>query len=415
MIVISHTPFIGYGPLNTRPAESVTYSCLWPPEGRSQDYTLTIQSQQHVSIRKEEFTIGVEEEYQIVHPETRALRSRAQAILPKAKAAIGDQVTPEMYLSQIEIGTSVCSTLVEVRSQLRHLRREVIAAAKRENSLIAAAGTHPFSHWEDQRLTPKKRYAELASDFQQLTREQLIFGCHVHVGIPNREIAIQVMNRSRAWLAPLLALACNSPFWLGTETGYASFRTEIWGRWPTAGIPQVFSARSEYDQLVDDLTAVGTIADASKLYWDVRPSMHYETLEFRIADVCLTVDEAVMVAGLARALARTCALETENAVEITHIRPEVLQAAQWQAARFGLDGQLIDPQEKQAVAAPEMIEKLLTYVRSALDEYGEWKEISALVRQVLAKGTGAARQRAAYAQSGTLEGVVDFVVAETAK
>lgn len=368
-----------------------------------------------MSIQKEAFTIGVEEEYQIIHPETRALRSRAQAILPKAKAAVGDQVTPEMYLSQIEVGTSICSTLTEVRNQLQHLRREVITAAKRENSLIAAAGTHPFSHWEDQRLTPKKRYADIASDFQQLTREQLIFGCHVHVGIPNREIAIQVMNRSRPWLAPLLALTGNSPFWLGSDTGYASFRTEIWGRWPTAGIPQVFSARSEYDRLVADLTAMGAISDASKLYWDVRPSVHYETLEFRIADVCLTVDEAVMVAGLVRALARTCAVEAENAVEITHCRPEVLRAAQWQAARFGLDDQLIDPQENQAVPAPMMIEKLLSYVRPALEAYGEWKEISTLVRQVLHQGTGAARQRKAYEQRGTLEGIVDFIVAETAK
>lgn len=368
-----------------------------------------------MSIQKEEFTIGVEEEYQIIHPETRALRSRGQAILPKAKATIGDQVTPEMYLSQIEIGTSVCHSLVEVRSQLEHLRREVIAAAERENSLIAAAGTHPFSHWEDQRLTPKKRYAEIAADFQQLTREQLIFGCHVHVGIPNREIAIQVMNRSRPWLAPILALASNSPFWLGSETGYASFRTEIWGRWPTAGIPQVFSARSEYDRLVSDLTAVGTISDASKLYWDVRPSMHFETLEFRIADVCLTIDEAVMIAGLARALARTCAVEAENAVEIIHVRPELLQAAQWQAARFGLEGQLIDPQAHKAMPASEIIEKMLAYVRPALEEFGEWKEISAIVRQVLTKGTGAARQRAAYAKTGTLEGIVDFIVAETAK
>ncbi|QJW90363.1 carboxylate-amine ligase [Spirosoma taeanense] len=368
-----------------------------------------------MSIQKEDFTIGVEEEYQIIHPQTRELRSRAQSILSKARAAVGDQVTQELYLSQIEIGTSVCRSLTEVRTELQHLRSELIAAAEREGSRIAAAGTHPFSHWDKQKLTPKERYTELATDYQQLVREQLIFGCHVHVGIPDREIAIQVMNRARPWLAPLLALACNSPFWLGTDTGYASFRTEIWGRWPMSGTPHVFSSRSDYDRLVDDLVAVGSISDASKIYWDIRPSSHYETLEFRVTDVCLTVNEAVMIAGLVRALARTCALEAERYVEITHVRPEILWAAKWQAARFGLDEKLFYTQERQAIPAPALIEKFLTYVRPALEEYGEWDEISALVREVLKRGTGASRQRAAFARNSSLEDVVDLIVAETGR
>jgi len=329
-----------------------------------------------VSSKSEEFTIGVEEEYQIIHPDTRELRSRAQAILPQAQSVLGDRVTPELYRSQIEIGTSICQGLSQVRQELSHLRREVIAAARKEGSLIAASGTHPFSHWDQQKLTAKKRYAEIADSYQQLAREQLIFGCHVHVGIPSRELAIQVMNRSRPWLASLLALSCNSPFWLGTDTGYASFRTELWGRWPTAGVPQVFGSWAEYEQLVKQLVAMGSIEDASKLYWDVRPSSHYNTLEFRVTDVCLTVDEAVMIAGLIRALARTCADQAERFVDVTPVRPEILQVAHWQAARFGLDNQLIDTSSGQAIPARRQIENLLTFVRPALEEYGEWNEVS---------------------------------------
>ncbi|GAB4030112.1 carboxylate-amine ligase [Spirosoma jeollabukense] len=367
-----------------------------------------------MSISPEAFTLGVEEEYQIIHPQTRQLRSRAKAILAKAQQTLGDQVTKELYLSQIEIGTSICKTLQQVRLELQVLRGQVIAAAQKSESQLVAAGTHPFSHWQDQQLTPTERYRGLESDFQQLTREQLIFGCHIHVGIPDQELAIQVMNRVRPWLGTLLALASNSPYWLGNDTGYASFRTEIWGRWPTAGIPQLFNSRADYDRLIEDLTVMGSIEDASKIYWDVRPSSHFDTLEFRVTDVCLTIDEAVLVAGLVRALVRTCALEAEANVTLPMIRPEILQAAKWQAARFGLAQTLIDPLAGRAVAAPSVIHQFLNYVRPALEAYNDWDEVSVLAQQVIQGGTGSARQRAAYERAGKLEDVVDLLVRETA-
>ncbi|HZB45301.1 MAG TPA: carboxylate-amine ligase [Pyrinomonadaceae bacterium] len=368
-----------------------------------------------MSIHTEDFTLGVEEEYQIIHPETRELRSRAARILLKAEEAVGQQVQSELYLSQIEIGTRVCSTLVDVRAELVRLRREVIAAAARDGSSISAAGTHPFSHWEGQLLTPKDRYRSIAEDYQQLAREQLIFGCHVHVGISDREAAIQVMNRARGWLAPLLALSANSPFWLGADTGYASFRTEIWRRWPMAGTPQVFGSRSEYDALVETLVATGSISDATKIYWDVRPSARFETLEFRVTDVCLTVDEAVMMAGLVRALARTCFAQAARYEPTRHPRPEVLRAAKWRAARYGLTAELIDVEEGCAVPARRMIGKMLTFLRPSLEELGEWEEVSDLVSETLGRGTGSQRQREAYARAGRLEDVVDLIVSETAK
>jgi glutamate---cysteine ligase / carboxylate-amine ligase len=361
----------------------------------------------------EDFTIGVEEEYQILDPETRELRQRAGRILREAQRRVGDEVTSELYLSQIEIGTPVCRTLADARAELVRLRRAVIAAAGRDGSRIAAAGTHPFSHWGDQAITPKPRYFGIAEDFQQLAREQIIFGCHVHVGIADAEAAIGVLNRVRPWLPPLLALSANSPFWLGLDTGFASYRTELFARFPMTGTPYSFASRAEYDDLIGALTAVGVIDDASKIYWDVRPSSHVETLEFRVADVCLTIDEAVMIAGLCRALVRTCHEQYVRGEPVPPARPELLRAAKFRASRFGLDGEMIDVKARRAVPAAEMIDTLLAFLRPALEQAGEWDDVVALVRQTIGRGNGAHRQRAAFARSGRLEDVVDLIVEET--
>jgi glutamate---cysteine ligase / carboxylate-amine ligase len=361
-----------------------------------------------------DFTIGVEEEYQIVNPTSRELRSRAGRILREAKESVGDEVTNELYLSQIEIGTPVCRTLAEARAELVRLRRALASSAKDNGSCIAAAGTHPFSRWQDQTLTPKPRYQGIATDYQQIAREQIIFGCHVHVGLADREAAIQVMNRARCWLAPLIALSANSPFWQGMDTGYASYRTELFQRFPTTGIPNVFASRAEYDSLIADLVNTGLIEDASKIYWDIRPSSHFETLEFRVADICMTVDEAVMIAGLCRALARACDTGFQRGEPIPDARPELLRVAKWYASRYGLEGNLVDVQARRAAPAAEVVEQLLTFVRPALEDLGEWDEVSALVRQTVERGNGTCRQREAFAKAGRLEDVVDLIIAETA-
>lgn len=363
----------------------------------------------------EDFTIGVEEEYQIIHPETRELRQRAGRILPEAQRRVGDEVSNELFLSQIEIGTPICHTLADVRAELVRLRRAVVAAAGRDGSRIAAAGTHPFSHWGDQALTPKPRYFGIAEDFQQLAREQIIFGCHVHVGIADRDAGIGVMNRVRPWLPPLLALSANSPFWMGLDTGFASYRTELFARFPMTGTPYEFASRAEYDELIGVLADVGALDDASKIYWDVRPSSHVETIEFRVADVCLTIDEAVMIAGLCRALARTCHAQHARGEPVPPTRPELLRAAKFRASRYGLEANLIDVLARRSVPAAEMVETLLAFVRPALVEAGEWDEVAALVRQTVARGNGAMRQRAAYGRSGRMEDVVDLIVEETGR
>lgn len=363
----------------------------------------------------DDFTIGVEEEYQIVDVATRELRPRIQHILPSAQVTAGDEVQAELYRSQIEIATPVCHSLADVRTELVRLRRTVIEAAERDGSRIAAAGTHPFSHWEDQQVTPKARYRWTALDYQQLARELIICGCHVHIGVRDQDAALGVVNRARVWLGPLLALSSNSPFWLGMDTGYASFRTNLWARFPMAGPPGVFASRDEYDALVAALVETGTIEDATRIYWDIRLPAHIETVEFRVADVLMTIDEAVMMAGLTRALARTCLDAERRGDGYSAARPELLRAAQWRAARYGVERDLIDVDAARTLPAGEIIDGFLSYLRPALEAANDWDEVSAAVRETIDRGTGARRQREAFRRDGRLEDVVDCIVAETAR
>ena len=360
-------------------------------------------------------TLGVEEEFQIIDPATRQLRSRAGRVVQLAQRAVGDEATNELYQSQVEVGTPVCATLGEARAELKRLRKAVIAAAERDGDRIAAAGTHPFSRWEDQDPTPKPRYDQIIDVYQQHAREEVIFGCHVHAGIDDREAAIGVMNRARRWLPAILALSANSPFWLGRDTGFASYRVGIFGRFPTAGVPVRLADRAEYERVVADLVATGLIEDPSKIYWDIRPSMHFETIEFRIADVAQTLDEAVLIAGLCRGLATTCLAAEEAGAPPDAERPEILQAAKWLASRHGLEGTLFDFDRRAAVPARDVIEAFLAFLRPALEELGDWDEVHALAAEVLDRGNGARRQRAAYARAGRFEDVVDAVVAEASR
>ena len=291
----------------------------------------------------------------------------------------------------------------------------MVEAALAVGCRIGAAGTHPFSDWQDQALTPKDRYAAILLDFQQLTREQIIFGCHVHVGIDDKDEAVRVMNRARPWLAPILALSANSPFWLGMDTGYASYRSELFGRFPMAGIPADLTSRAEYDAVVASLVSTESIIDASRIYWDVRPAMRFDTLEFRVADVCQSVDEAVAVAGLCRGLALACHDAPQLDAPDQQVRPELLRAAKWRAARHGLDGELIDLWGRKTVPASRMVEALLTFIRPALESLGDWDEVSSLVREIVRRGNGATRQRRAYQQAGRFEDVVDLILEETSR
>ncbi len=366
---------------------------------------------------QDEFTVGVEEEFLLVDAESRRLRPWAEEVLPHAESALdeGEQVDREFKLSQVETGTPVCHTLDELSEEITRMRGKVMAAAEEAGARIAAAGTHPFSHWREEgaEVTPEESYLGLERDYQRLARQKIICGCHVHVGISDSEAAIQVLNRVRPWLPTILAVSVNSPFWLGEDTGYGSYRTEIWRRWPTAGTPDPFESRAQFDRLVEILLQTGSIDDPARIHWDVRPSPRFSTLEFRVTDVCLTVDDAVLVAALVRALVRTCHARAVKGDPPPLPRVELMRLATWRAARYGLEGDLVDVVGEGSLPAPDVLQTLLDFVRPALDEHGERDIVSGLVERVLEGGTGAAQQRRAFERAPRLEDVIDFAVEAT--
>lgn len=320
-----------------------------------------------------------------------------------------------MQESQVETGSAVCETLDDVRENLIRLRREASAAAANEGKTIAASGTHPFSDWHATEVFSKDAYVRLEQEYQQLTREQVLCGCHVHIGFDDREAALQVMNALRPWLPALLAISVNSPFWMGEVTGYHSYRNRLWQRWPIAGIPGTFRNRAEYDALVEALLATSTIDDPARIYWDIRPSNRFNTLEVRVADACMSIDDAVLIAALVRALSQTCHEKIEAGKAPLQVRDELIESAVWRAARYGDTDDLIDPAGRRSVGANELISSMLEFVRSTLESRGEWEVVGDLLSQLRSRGTGASRQLAEYERTGRLEDVVNLIIAETAR
>nr|BBH89943.1 putative glutamate--cysteine ligase 2 [Thermosporothrix sp. COM3] len=381
---------------------------------RTMQNVTTFLQEASCMLSPEHFSFGVEEEYQIIDPLTRDMSSQAEPVIQEAKKILGNDVQFEIHLSQIEIATPICSTLNEAKQHLVRLRKGVIDAASRFDCRIASSGSHPFSHWSRQMITPQERYLALERDFQQIAREQSILGCHIHVGIPNRRIGIQVMNHARIWLASLLAISASSPFWWGTDTGYDSFRSTQWSRWPQSGPPQIFSSLEEYESLLQSLVKTNCITDPTKIYWDMRLSERFPTIEIRVADVCLTINEAIMLAGMARALLHTCYQKVLNNEPFFPARQELLRVAHWRAARYGLDAELVDLETEEAVPAYQLVEKLLARIRPSLELFGDWDAVTRQVEKVLREGNGAKRQRRVYQRNHHLEAVVDYIIEQTA-
>lgn len=342
----------------------------------------------------EDFTVGVEEEFFLVDAETGELRTDAHLTLDEAEAPPDGLIDHELKRSQVETGSAVCRDLDSLRASIAGLRDELARAAATHGAALLATGTHPFAHWEtDGGVTPEPGYERLQATYAQLNDEQAVCGCHVHVGIGDPELAVAVMNRCRQWVPLLVALTANSPTWLGRDTGYASYRTEVFHRWPTAGIPEHFADRADYERVVTQLTAAEAIDEPARLYWDIRPSARYPTLEFRAADVVLTVDEAVAYGAIVRALVEVAHAEAvADAASVPH-RTELLRAALWRAARFGLGARLLDVDTGRLVPAPDLVATLLARIGPVLEARGEGDEVRATVGRILAEGTGAERQR----------------------
>jgi carboxylate-amine ligase len=361
------------------------------------------------------FTIGVEEEYQIINPRTRELASKSGKLVDtnQEDAQHLQDLLYEMHRCQIEIATGICHTLSEVRQELTQARRTAMLAAQKHGLAIASAGTHPFSRWQNQKVTPKDRYRNLDAELQQLIREMVTFGCHVHIGMADREAAVAVVNRARIWLPTLLSLTANSPFWLGRDTGYQSYRMELLCRLPTAGPPPHFRNYNDYRALIQQLIDTDITNDPTKIYWDIRLSERFPTVEFRVADVCSTVDEAVMLAGLIRALTQTCYQDFKAQKPYPEIRSELLKAAMWQAARYGIQGELIDFSALRPVAATESIHTFLHYLRPMLEQQNVWEMIAQQVQTILTHGNNAQRQQQIYQTSGSHQAVVDYLMERT--
>jgi len=356
-------------------------------------------------------TLGVEEEHHLVEADTGALADAAH-VVQEAGRLLGDAAQGEISTAQLEVVTPVCSSLAEVRSQLSRLRQGAYAAAERHGCAVLAAGTHPSARWQDQRLSEGERYQRLRDRWGLLALQQLIAGCHVHVSVPDPELAVHVLDRLRPDLPTLLAMSASSPFWEGTDTGYASYRTLWFARWPVTGLPEAFGSRAAYDATVAGLVAAGVADDASHLYWDVRPSTRYPTVEVRVGDTMPRLDDAVLHAGLVRALVQAAAADALAGRPALEVRPELGRAARWQAARHGLESDLLDLRSGALRPAAELVGDLLDRVRGPLEDTGDRDEVELLTKDLLERGTSARRQREVAAGTGDLAQVVRAVVAE---
>ncbi|SFL33146.1 carboxylate-amine ligase [Geodermatophilus ruber] len=357
-------------------------------------------------------TLGVEEEFHLVDPETFALSGNPDLDAALRAGTAGQHLKSEITTSQLETATGVCTTLAQLRAELVATRAEAAGAAARAGLAVLAASTHPFDSWRGQQVTPAARYEAMVRRWGGLALQQDICGCHVHVGVPDLQTAVAVMDRARPYLPVLLAMTGSSPFHDGIDTGYDSFRTLHWSRWPNAGPPELLGDAARFRELVDGLVAAGVIADGSHLYWDVRPSARLPTLEFRLGDVCTSLDDAVLHAALVRSLVRVLAGRAQRGEPFPDPRPELLRAARWRAARDGLGGALFDPARGVLVGARAAVRGLLTELDEDLRAHGEQEEVAELVGRLWRRGTSAARQRRVWRRTGDARAVAAALVRE---
>ena len=365
-----------------------------------------------MSAKNHVFTLGIEEEFAIIDPETRQLRSHIQEILEGGKVTLKEQVKPEMHQSVVELGTEICQSVVDARAHVIELRSKLAELAGRGGLKIASVGTHPFSHWHDQLITEGDRYQEIVKDMQLLARANLIFGLHVHVGIVDREAAIHVMNQARYFLPHIYALSVNSPFWVGHNTGLKGYRLKVFERFPRTGIPDAFESLSEYEDYCKLLVKTGCVDNAKKIWWDIRLHPFFDTLEVRVCDAQSRVDDTLAIAALIQAvIAKLHKLLHQN-ITFRVYRRRLLDENRWRASRYGIDGKLIDFGRETEVDARSLLNELLEFVSTEVNELGSENEM-AHIERIMREGTGADRQLAVWERAQDMKTVVDHIVAET--
>jgi len=359
------------------------------------------------------FTLGIEEEYQTIDPETRDLRSHIDSeIISQGKTLLKEAVKAEMHQSVVEVGTGICKDIKEAAIELKSLRSEIVDLAKKNGLRLAASGTHPFADWRKQDIYPDERYEIIVKDLKMVARANLIFGLHVHVGVEDRETAIHLMNAARYFLPHIMALSTNSPFWLGMDTGLKSYRCKVFDKFPRTNIPDQFSSYGEYERYVNLLIKTDCIDNAKKIWWDIRPHPNFPTLEFRICDVPMRADETIAIAALIQAtVAKLWKLHAANQSFRLYGRALIMEN-KWRAARYGIDGKMIDFGKETEVPVRDLIDEYLNLIDDEVDDLGSRNEIN-YIHRILENGTGADRQLRIYQETGDLTKVVDYIVYET--
>ena len=354
----------------------------------------------------EQFTLGIEEEFQIVDPVTRELRSHVTEFLDEGRMILGEQIKPEMIQSMVEVGTGICRNIQEARADISNLRGVISSLAEKNGLRIVAASTHPISRWQDQKIFDDERYELLVQELQTVARSLLIFGLHVHVGIPDRERQIHIMNASRYFLPHILALTTSSPFWMGHNTGLKSYRSEIFKQFPRTDIPDHFDSYPGFQRYVDLLVKTNCINDGKKIWWDCRPHPVFPTLEFRICDIPTRVDDTVAIAGLFQAIVAKLTKLIEKNLGFRLYRRMLIQENKWRAVRWGLEGKMIDFGKQKEVPTRDLVLELLEFVDDVLDDLGSRKEVEH-IHTILQRGTSAEEQLRIYRETNDLTAVVD--------
>src|SRR5216110_1861067 len=359
------------------------------------------------------FTIGIEEEYQTVDPVTFDLRSHIHAeIIEKGKLILQEKVKSEMHASVVEVGTAVCQSIKDAKVEVKALRRDMVALAKENGLRLCSAATHPFADWRAQEITPGERYKNIVEDMQLVARANLIFGLHVHIGIDDRETAIHMMNHARYFLPHILALSTNSPFWLGMNTGLKSYRCKVFDKFPRTNIPDYFPSWGEYENFIKLLIKTNCIDNAKKIWWDIRQHPFFNTIEFRVCDIPMRADETIAIAALIQAtVAKLYKLYTANQGFRLYRRALIMEN-KWRAARYGLEGKLIDFGKQSEMPARDLVLEYLEFVDDVVDELDSREELNYL-RQILETGSGADRQLRVFQETGDLKKVVEYMIAET--
>ena len=356
----------------------------------------------------QQFTIGVEEEYMILDPSSKELKSHQRAIVTEGQKRFNDKIKAEMHQAVVEVGTSICNNADEAFQEILSLRTGVSEIANGLGFSIGASGTHPFSLWEKQLISDSERYQDLLNELQQAARSNLIFGLHVHVGMEDRKMAIHIANTARYFLPHVYALSTNSPFWESRNTGYKSYRSKVFDKFPRTGIPDYFESIEAYDNFIQLLIKTNCIDDAKKIWWDLRVHPVYNTIEFRICDIPMTIQESITIAALFQAIcAKIYSLRRQN-INFINYQRALINENKWRAIRYGIEGLLIDFGKEKEVHVKELINELLEFVDGVVDELGSRHHIEK-VQNIFNTGTGADRQLATYKETGSLIEVVKLI------